>query len=92
MARFLAFDALLFLLPFAAYGLWLMATQRSLGGVAEWEVKTVGYLALVGALLLVGTIVAFIHFDRAPPGGKYIPAHMENGKIIPGHIDESQEQ
>jgi len=38
-----------------------------------------------GSLLLV--VLSFIllaHFSGAPPGSTYIPAHMENGKFVPG--------
>ena len=87
MVRFVAFDIVFFLLPFAAYGLYLLVTQRNLGGVAEWEVRTLAFLSLAGAVVLTAAIVIFIHFDREPPGGTYVPAHMENGQIVPGHID-----
>jgi hypothetical protein len=86
MARFFVFDALFFLLPFAAYGLWLLVTRRSVGGVAEWEVRTVTYLSLAGAVLMIASILFFIHYDRDPPGGTYVPAHMEDGRIVPGRI------
>ena len=86
MVRFVAFDAIFFLLPFAAYGLWLLVTRRSLGGVAEWQVRTISLLSLAGAVLMIASIVLFIHFDRDPPGGRYVPAHMEDGKIIPGRM------
>lgn len=87
MARFVAFDLVLFLLPFGAYALWLYLTRRRVAHAPDWEVRTVGYLALVGALLFVVTIVLFIHFDTDPPGGTYVPAHIENGEIVPGHIE-----
>ena len=88
MVRFVAFDAVLFLLPFAIYALWLIASRRSVGAAAEWETRTIGYLALAGAVLMIAVLVAFVHFDTAPPGGVYIPAHMENGHIVEGHIEE----
>ncbi len=86
MVRFVAFDSVLFLVPFAIYALWLLGSRRSVSDAAEWTARTVGYLALAGAVLLVGVLVAFVRFDTAPPGGTYIPAHMENGRIIEGHI------
>ena len=42
----LTFDAVFFLLPFVAYGLWLMATRRSASaGSPDWQVRTIAYLA-----------------------------------------------
>jgi hypothetical protein len=49
-------------------------------------VRTVTILSLAGALLMLAAVVFFIQYDRDPPGGTYIPAHMENGEIVPGHI------
>jgi hypothetical protein len=40
-------------------------------------------------ILLVAVLFAFIHFDTEPPGGTYIPAHMENGHIVEGHIQQA---
>ena len=86
MFRFVAFDGVFFLVPFVIYGLWLLATRRNFGGVEDWQVKTIAVLSLVGALVMLAAIALFIHFDRDPPGGKYVPAHIENGKIVPGKI------
>ena len=86
MVRFAAFDIVLFLTPFAAYALWLLAARRPVGPSA-WETRTIGWLALAGALLTIAVLFAFIHFDTAPPGGVYVPAHMENGRIVEGHIE-----
>jgi hypothetical protein len=88
MLRFFAFDAIFFLVPFAIYALWLVVTRRTLRNADDWEVKTIAYLSLAGGILLIGAILFFIHFDRDPPGGTYIPAHIENGKIVPGYIEQ----
>jgi hypothetical protein len=87
MVRFVAFDLIFFLLPFGAYALWLFATRRTVRNPDDWQVKTLAWLLLAGAVLFLGVIVYFIHFDTEPPGGKYVPAHMENGEIVPGHIE-----
>jgi hypothetical protein len=87
MLRFVAFDAVFFLLPFAAYALWLVLTRRTLTNAADWQVRTIGYLALAGAVIVVGILVAFVHLDSDAPGGVYVPAHLEDGKIVPGHFE-----
>jgi len=89
MARFVAFDALLFLLPFAAYAVWLVVTRGSLRNVEDWQARTIAILAIAGAGLLLAALVTFTSFRTIPPGGTYVPAHIENGKIVPGHIDPS---
>ena len=32
----------------------------------------------------VGSFAMFAQFSGAPPGSTYIPAHIENGKFVPG--------
>jgi hypothetical protein len=39
----------------------------------------------LGALVLVAiSFVLLAQFSGAPPNSTYIPAHVENGKFIPG--------
>jgi len=87
MGRFLIIDALAFLLPFAAYGAWLMITRGSLTNVEDWQARTIAYLAIAGALLLLGALVTFTSYRITPPGGTYVPAHIEDGEIVPGHVE-----
>jgi hypothetical protein len=74
----------IFLIPFAIYALFLIATRSGLLVQSSWPVHVIAKL-LIGALLLV--IVSFIllaHFSGGAPNSTYIPAHIENGKFIPG--------
>ncbi|KAB2869163.1 MAG: hypothetical protein F9K43_11715 [Bauldia sp.] len=87
MARLIAFDVLAFLLPFAAYGAWLFATRGSLSNASDWPVRTVAYLAMGGAVMMLIAIVFFISFDTGQPGKTYVPARLENGVIVPGHFE-----
>jgi len=41
-------------------------------------------LAIVALLLVLGSFIYFAHFSGAPPGSTYVPAHMEDGKFVPG--------
>ncbi len=86
MVRVVAFDIFLFLLPFVIYALYLFATRKTVGTRDDWTLKVVGWLALAGAVLIVVVLLLFIHFDTSPPGGVYVPAHMENGVLIPGQF------
>ena len=74
----------IFLIPFAIYAVFLIATRSGVLAQASWPLHMVAKL-VVGSLLLV--IVSFIllaHFSGAPPDSTYIPAHIENGKFVPG--------
>ena len=87
MVRFLAFNAVFFLLPFAGYGLWLVVTRGSASNAGDWTVRTIAGLAVGGIVLMTISLLFFINFQGDPPGGKYTPAVIEDGKIVPGHIE-----
>ena len=88
MARFLAFDAVFFLVPFAVYALWLMITRGSLNNIADWQARTIAALAAGGAVLMIVVLVVFIQFQGSPTTGTYVPAHLdENGNIVEGHFE-----
>ena len=87
MVRFVLLDAIFFLAPFAAYALWLLVTRRTVRNAEDWQIKTIAWLALAGAGLMIAVVLFFIHFDSSPPGGVYVPPHMENGVIVPGHFE-----
>ena len=44
----------------------------------------VAQLVLGSLLLVVVSFILLAHFSGAPPDSTYIPAHMENGKFVPG--------
>jgi hypothetical protein len=87
MARYLAFDAIFFLVPFALYAAWLIFTRGSLKNLDDWQVRTIAYLAIAGSALLLGAIFAFTSFNQVSPNQVYVPAHLENGVIVPGHFE-----
>ena len=87
MVRLIALNAIFFLLPFAGYAAWLVATQGNAGGTRDWSPRTIGYLTLGGALLLLIALVGFTSFSGGAPGAIYKPAHVENGKLVPGTFE-----
>jgi hypothetical protein len=87
MGRIIAIDAVFFLLPFAIYAAWLAFTKGSLSDVEDWQAKTIGYLAIAGAGVLLAAIAVFVQLQNNPAGSGYVPAHIEDGQIVPGHAD-----
>ena len=85
MAR-MAFEAFgLFLAPFAIFALSLILRQTYPLAVEHWTRGRVSVLTLVGlcaALVGVGALIAVA--PRA--SGDYVPAHVENGVLVPGKI------
>ena len=73
-----------FLIPFAVYALFLIATRSGLLAQASWPAQRVAKLVLGSLLLVVISFMLLAHFSGAPPNSTYIPAHVENGRLVPG--------
>ena len=74
----------IFLIPFAIYAAFLVATRSGFLSTALWPMHVVVRLAAGALLLVVVSFILLAHFSGAPPDSTYIPAHIENGKLVPG--------
>ena len=84
MIRPVLTEVAIFLIPFAVYALFLIATRSGLLVQSSWPVQVVAKLALGSLLLVLVSFILLAHFSGAPPNSTYIPAHIENGKFVPG--------
>lgn len=73
-----------FLIPFAVYALFLLATRSGLTLQSSWPVHVIAKLVIGALLLVIISFVLLAHFSGASPNSTYIPAHVENGKLVPG--------
>ncbi len=76
----------LFLTPFALYAAFLLATRAGVLDPQHWPISRLVTLAIIALALIVGSFVYFANFSGAPPGSTYVPAHIDNGKFVPGTI------
>lgn len=76
----------LFLAPFLLFAVYLVVRARYPLAIEHWTRSRVATLVLVGlAAALIGMIAVL---STAPRGrGVYVPAHIENGALVPGHIE-----
>jgi hypothetical protein len=74
----------IFLIPFAVYALFLVATRSGLFVQSSWPVYTIARLVLVALVLVIASLVGLAHFTGASPNSTYVPAHVENGRLVPG--------
>ena len=74
----------IFLIPFAAYAIFLIATRSGVLVSSSWPAHLVAKLVLGSLLLVIISFVLLAHFSGAPPDSTYIPAHIENGRLVPG--------
>lgn len=86
MARTVLVEVLLFLAPFAIYALVLLTTRRDARDSAHWHARMLMSLAIAGLVLVIGGLIFFAHFGGSAPTGVYEPAHMEDGRFVPGRI------
>jgi hypothetical protein len=74
----------IFLIPFAVYALFLIANRSGVLAQSSWPAHLVAKLVLGSLLLVIVSFILLAHFTGAPPDSTYIPAHIENGKFVPG--------
>jgi len=74
----------IFLIPFAVYALFLIATRTQVFDQSSWPMHLVGKLVLGSLLLVVVSFVFLAEFSGAPPDSTYEPAHVEDGRLVPG--------
>jgi hypothetical protein len=74
----------IFLIPFAVYALFLIATRSGVLAQASWPVHVIAKLAIGSLLLVIVSFILLAHFSGAAPNSTYVPAHIENGKFVPG--------
>ena len=76
----------LFLSPFAAYAFYLALRARYPLEVGHWTRGRVSVMTLIG---LGAAVLGLVALDAFAPRGRgvYVPAHVENGVLVPGRIE-----
>lgn len=74
-------ELLLFLSPFAAYGLW-----RRMNPSAEPSTVLL-VLAALGIVLMLAGAVWFGLSRSMAPDAAYVPAHLEGRQVAPAHVE-----
>ena len=83
MWRVILEPAAFFDTPFVAYWLYLVARRRYPFAVEHWTHGALAGLVIAGlAVAVAGTFLVGLRAERH--FGAYVPAHMENGKLVPG--------
>lgn len=84
----LAFQLLLFLMPFAAYAIWLHFTERGWRAPEHWRGVPLIWLVGAGVALTLASLATLALTTGGSSKSMYVPAHMENGVFVPGRITE----
>ena len=84
MIRRLFFEALLFMLPFALYAVYLRLVKEDEAAPKRahpWTILFVSGLVLVAASFVIWGLE-----DGAGQRGTYVPPHVVNGQVVPGEV------
>lgn len=80
-----------FLLPLAGYSLWIWYRTRYAekhGGEAPaFEKGPWPLMLFLGAVLTLASLGITALMTGGNPGDTYIPARVENGKVVPGRME-----
>jgi len=74
----------IFLIPFAVYALFLIATRSGLLVQTSWPLNVIARLVVGSLVLVVLSFILLAQFSGGAPNSTYVPAHIENGKLVPG--------
>jgi Family of unknown function (DUF6111) len=83
MIRPIATEIGLFLIPFAVYAAFLVATRAGILHPNAWTLPRLAGLVIASLILIIGSLIALVEFGRPPADSIYVPAHTENGKFVP---------
>ena len=84
MIRPVLTELALFLTPFVVYAIFLWATNAGVVDAAQWTPARIACLAMAAFLLMIGSFIVLAQWGGDPPNSNYVPAHIENGKLVPG--------
>jgi Family of unknown function (DUF6111) len=86
MLRLLSQETFLFLLPFGAYAMLLVARQRLPFLREAWSGQLIVALSAAGLTLAIIGLLALGLFS-ARHRGAYQPAHLDHERLIQGHME-----
>jgi hypothetical protein len=74
----------LFLTPFAIYAAFLVVTRAGVLQLSSWTLRRLAVMVIASFVLMLGSFLLLAQFSGSPPGSTYVPAHVEDGKFVPG--------
>jgi quinol-cytochrome oxidoreductase complex cytochrome b subunit len=84
MIRPVLTEIALFLAPFVVYAIFLWATRAGVLDPDAWSVPRLAWLVIAALVLMIGSFVVLAQWGGSPPGSTYVPAHIEDGRFVPG--------
>jgi hypothetical protein len=85
MIRPVLTELALFLLPFVLYAIFLIATRAGVLHPDAWSWRTLAWLTMAALATVAVSFVVMAQFTGHAPRSTYVPAHVEGGRLVPGH-------
>jgi Family of unknown function (DUF6111) len=85
MIRPVLTEIVLFLTPFVLYAVFLWATRAGVFHPDSWSWPVIVWLTIAALATVVVSFVVMAQFAGQPPHSPYVPAQLEDGKLVPGH-------
>jgi len=82
--RLFSIEVALFLAPFVLYVLFLWATREGILHPDQWRPRVLAVLSAAAMALTAVGFVMIAEYSGAPARSTYVPAHLENGQLVPG--------
>ena len=84
MIRPVLTELALFIAPFVIYAIYLWATRAGVVHPESWPLSTLMWLTIAALLLVAISFIVLAQWGGEPAGSQYVPAHIENGRLVPG--------
>lgn len=78
--------------PFIAYAVWLWATNRGWRAPERWRGVPLLWLIAAAIALTAASLAVLALTTGGSNKALYTPAHMENGRFVPGRIVEPDQK
>ncbi|TLP48299.1 MULTISPECIES: DUF6111 family protein [Cohaesibacter] len=88
MIRVLITQVILFLLPFLLYAGYLFLTQKL--NRQAWIDAPRYWLIVTGLVFTLAGFLIMSQINNNSPGGTYVPAHFDNGVVVPGEFKRAE--
>ena len=65
----------------------ILDIAQDLAGVLHpdsWSLPRLAWLVMAALVLMIGSFIVLAQWGGSPPGSTYVPAHMEDGRFVPG--------
>ncbi|MCF4165017.1 DUF6111 family protein [Zavarzinia compransoris] len=87
MGRIILLYVLAMVLPYVAFKLWIRFERWRLRQPPEKRPVPWIPIVAVGTFLVILVTLGEAFLGGDPAGGRYVPARLEDGRLIPGHIE-----